>query len=152
MSPRLQSYLDDRGIKYVRIEHSPAYTMQEVAASAHLPGGRMAKTVIVELDGQLAMAVLPANRKIILQDLKNVTGSEKVKFAPELEFKREFPDCDAGAIPPFGNLYNMDVYMAEALAQNEDIAFNAGSHTEIIKMAYADFERLVQPRIVMFTT
>lgn len=152
MSPKLQSYLDNNGIKYVRIEHSPAYTMQEVAASTHFPGNQMAKTVIVDLDGQLAMAVLPANRKIILQDLQEVTGCERAKFASELEFKGKFPDCETGAMPPFGNLYNMEVYMAEALTQNDEIAFNSGSHTEIVKMPYADFERLVNPKVSAFTT
>ena len=152
MSPKLKSFLDGQGIKYVTIEHSPAYTMQEVAASAHYPGSQMAKTVIVDLDGELAMAVLPANRKVILQDLREVTGSDQAKFVSELEFKGKFPDCEIGAVPPFGNLYEMDVYMAEALARNEEIAFSAGSHTEIIKMSCADFERLVHPKVTIFTT
>jgi Ala-tRNA(Pro) deacylase len=152
MSPKLQSFLDSQGINYVRMEHSPAYTMQEVAASAHYPGNQMAKTVIVDLDGEFAMAVLPANRKVILQDLREVTGSEKAKFASELEFKGKFPDCEIGAVPPFGNLYNMDVYMAESLERNEEIAFNAGSHTEIIKMSCADFEPLVHPKVSLFTS
>jgi Ala-tRNA(Pro) deacylase len=112
----------------------------------------MAKTVVVELDGQLAMAVLPADQKIIPQDLRDVTGSDTVEFAPELDFQGEFPDCEVGAMPPFGNLYNMEVYIAEALTQNAEIAFNAGSHSEIIKMFYDDFERLVHPRVSAFTT
>jgi len=95
---------------------------------------------------------LPANRKIVLQDLREITASEKVKFAPEEAFKIRFPDCEIGAMPPFGNLYGMNVYVAESLAQNEEIAFNAGSHIEIIKMDYKDFERLVKPRVVSFTT
>lgn len=152
MSPKLQSFLDTQGIKYVRIEHSPAFTMQEVAASVHYPGNQMAKTVVVDLDGQMAMAVLPANQRIIGEDLREVTGSERVKFASELEFKGRFPDCEIGAIPPFGNLYNMDVYIVDALTRNEEIAFNAGSHTEIIKMSYADFARLVRPKVTVFTT
>jgi len=108
--------------------------------------------VIVQLDGETAMAVLPANRKIVLQDLREITGAEQVKLVPEDEFKKRFPDCEVGAMPPFGNLYGMDVYASAALANNADIAFNAGSHTEIIKLAYRDFERLVQPKIVTFTT
>src|SRR5499425_786789 len=149
---KLKEFLDKEKIKYVSIIHSPAYTAQEVAASAHVTGRELAKTVIVELDGKMAMAVLPANRKIILQDLREVTGSDQVKFASEEEFKQKFPDCETGAMPPFGNLYGMEVYVAAGLADNDEIAFNAGSHTEVIKLAYKDFERLVRPRVVSFTT
>ena len=148
---KLKEFLDKEGIKYVGIVHSTAYTAQEVAASAHITGREMAKTVIVELDGKMAMAVLPANRKIVLQDLREVTGSDEVKFASEEEFKQQFPDCETGAMPPFGNLYGMDVYVADSLTQNEQIAFNAGSHTEVIKLAWHDYQRLVQPQVVSFT-
>ncbi len=149
---KLKEFLDREDIKYISISHSPAYTAQEVAASAHVTGREFAKTVIVELDGKMAMAVLPANRKIVLQDLREVTGSDEVKFASEEEFKQQFPECETGAMPPFGNLYGMEVYAAESLTQNQEIAFNAGSHTEIIKLAFADFERLVKPKVVSFTT
>ncbi len=149
---KLKEFLDQERIKYVSIVHSTAYTAQEVAASAHITGKELAKTVIVELDGKMAMAVLPANRKIVLQDLREVTGSHEVKFASEERFKQRFPDCETGAMPPFGNLYGMDVYLAESLTDNDQIAFNAGSHTEVIKLSYKDFERLVQPKVVSFTT
>jgi len=149
---KLKEFLDREKIKYLSIIHSPAYTAQEVAASAHVTGKELAKTVIVELDGEMAMAVLPANRKIVLQDLREVTGSEQVKFASEEEFRQKFPDCDTGAMPPFGNLYGMAVFAAEGLTDNDEIAFNAGSHTEVIKMAFKDFERLVRPKVVSFTT
>ena len=149
---KLKDHLDQEKIKYISIVHSPAYTAQEVAALAHITGRELAKTVIVELDGKMAMAVLPANRKIVLQDLREVTGSEEVKFASEEEFQPKFPGCETGAMPPFGNLYGMDVYMAESLSANGEIAFNAGSHTEVIKMKFDDFERLVKPRVVSFTT
>lgn len=148
----LKDFLDTNKVKYVSIVHSRAFTAQEVAASAHLPGRSMAKVVIVELDGALAMAVLPANRKIVLQELRDVTGSGMVRFALENDFKARFPDCEIGAMPPFGNLYGMDVFVAESLAENEEIAFNAGSHEEIIKLAYDDFERLVKPKVLSFTT
>ena len=148
----LKAFLDKEKIKYVSIIHSTAYTAQEVAASAHVTGRELAKTIIVQLDGQMAMAVLPANRKVVLQDLRDVTGSDRAKFASEEEFKQKFPDCETGAMPPFGNLYGMDVYLAEALAHNEDIAFNAGSHTEVVKLAFRDFDRLVRPNVVSFTT
>ena len=149
---KLKEFLDKEKIKYVSIVHSPAYTAQEVAASAHITGRELAKTVIVQLDGEMAMAVLPTNRKIVLQDLREVTGSDQVKFVAEEEFKKKFPDCETGAMPPFGNLYGMEVYAAASLSQNEQIAFNAGSHTEVIKLAYSDFERLVKPKVVSFTT
>jgi len=149
---KLKEFLDKENIKYVSIIHSTAYTAQEVAASAHITGRELAKVVIVQLDGEMAMAVLPANRKIILQDLREVTGSDQVKFVAEEDFKKKFPDCETGAMPPFGNLYGMEVYAAAALGENEQIAFNAGSHIEVIKLAYADFERLVQPKVVNFTT
>ena len=149
---KLKEFLDREKVKYVSIIHSTAYTAQEVAASAHITGKALAKTVIVELDGKMAMAVLPANRKIVLQDLREVTGCDEVKFASEEEFKKMFPDCETGAMPPFGNLYGMDVNVAEALTRNDEISFNAGSHTEIIRLRYHDFERLVQPHVVSFTT
>jgi Ala-tRNA(Pro) deacylase len=149
---KLTEFLDQNHVKYVIIKHSKAYTAQEVAASAHIPGRAMAKVVMVELDGSLAMAVLPANRKIVLQDLREVTGSDDVRFATEDMFKDHFPDCEIGAMPPFGNLYGVEVFVALALVSNTEIAFNAGSHEEIIKMAYADFERLVKPYVVSFTT
>src|SRR2546430_7243733 len=149
---KLKEFLDREKIKYVSIVHSTAYTAQEVAASAHITGKELAKTVIVELDGKMAMAVLPANRKIVLQDLREVTGSDEVKFASEEEFKRRFPDCETGAMPPFGNLYGMEVYVAESLTDNEEVALNAWSHTAVIKLAYKDFERLVRPQVVSFTT
>ena len=149
---KLKDHLDKEKIKYITIVHSPAYTAQEVAASAHITGRELAKTVIVELDGKMAMAVLPANRKIVLQDLREVTGSEEVKFASEEEFQAKFPGCETGAMPPFGNLYGMDVYMAESLSANDEIVFNAGSHTEVIRMRSDDFERLVRPKVVSFTT
>src|ERR1022692_3575958 len=149
---KLKEFLDKEKIKYVSITHSTAYTAQEVAASAHITGRELAKTVIVQLDGEMAMAVLPANRKIVLQDLREVTGADQVKFVPEDEFKKQFPDCETGAMPPFGNLYGMEVYAAASLAENEQIAFNAGSHTEVIQLAYEDFERLVKPKVVSFTT
>jgi Ala-tRNA(Pro) deacylase len=148
---KLKDYLDKESIKYVSIMHSTAYTAQEVAASVHITGKELAKTVIVELDGKMAMAVLPANRKIVLQDLREVTGSDEVKFASEEAFREKFPECETGAMPPFGNLYGMDVYLAESLTSNEQIAFNAGSHTEVIKMKFDDFERLVKPKEVSFT-
>ena len=149
---KLKEFLDTNHVKYVSITHSQAYTAQEVAATSHVPGKALAKVVIVEMDGEMAMAVLPANRKIVLQDLREITGREQVRFVAEEKFKDRFPDCEIGAMPPFGNLYGMDVYAAESLAENDEIAFNAGSHEEIIKLPFSDFERLVHPRVMAFTT
>jgi Ala-tRNA(Pro) deacylase len=149
---KLREFLDRNDIRYVTISHSPAFTSQEVAASAHVSGWSMAKTVIVKVDGEFAMCVLPANLKIVLQDLREITGSDDVRFASEAEFRNLFPDCEVGAMPPFGNLYQMDVYVAPTLTENDEIAFNGGSHTEIVKMSYDDFARLVEPEVVEFTT
>jgi Ala-tRNA(Pro) deacylase len=149
---KLKEFLDQEKIKYVSLTHSPAYTAQEIAASAHVPGKELAKTVIIKIEGKLAMAVLPANRKVILQELREITGFDHVQFAIEAEFKGRFADCETGAMPPFGNLYGMDVFVAPGLAEDEWIAFNAGTHTELIKMSYKDFERLVKPKVVSFTT
>ena len=149
---KLKDFLDQQRVKYISITHSPAYTAQEIAASAHVSGKDMAKTVIVKLDGQMAMAVLPAHRKIILQDLRDLTGADRVQFATEEEFQSLFPECETGAMPPYGNLYRMDVYLAPELGDEQEIAFNAGSHTELIKMPCEDFERLVKPKVMSFTT
>jgi Ala-tRNA(Pro) deacylase len=147
---KLKEFLDANQVKYVSIKHSKAYTAQEVAASAHVSGRVMAKTVVIEVKGRLAMAVLPANQKVSLDELREITGIEHVTCAAEDKFQDRFPDCEIGAMPPFGNLYGMDVFAAESLAENDEIAFNAGSHEEIIKLSYSDFERLVKPQVLNF--
>lgn len=149
---KLKEFLDGEKIKYVSIKHSEAFTAQEVAESAHISGSTLAKTIIVFIDDRMAMVVLPANRKIVLSDLREATGAARVTFASEQEFKDRFSGCEVGAMPPFGNLYDMEVYVAAALANNEEIAFNAGSHTDVIKLAFQDFVRLVKPKIMAFTT
>jgi Ala-tRNA(Pro) deacylase len=152
IAKKLKDFLDERKIKYVTMVHSPAYTAHEVAQSAHVSGRCLAKTVMVMMDGAPAMAVLPANQRVLLDDLCDLTESDDVRLAREDEFKQLFPDCEAGAMPPFGNLYDMSVYVSPDLADEDEIAFNAGSHTEIIKMMYHDFEQLVKPRVANFTT
>ncbi len=144
---KLKELLDGNGVKYVTVSHSPAYTAQEVAASAHVPGKELAKTVIVKIDGKMAMAVLPASFQLDLKLLEAAAGAKEVKLASEDEFKGLFPDCELGAMPPFGNLYGMDVYSTESLAQDEQIAFAAGTHGELVRLAYKDFERLAKPRV-----
>jgi len=149
---KLKEFLNENKVKYVAISHSPAHTAQEVAASAHVPGRELAKTVMVRLDGKMAMAVLPASYMVDFKRLREVTGAKEVQLATEKEFKDMFPECEVGAMPPFGNLYGMDVYAANSLAEDEEIAFNAGSHSELVRMRFADFERLVKPTIVGFTS
>lgn len=147
----LKDFLDKNNVKYVTVAHSPAYTAQEIAASAHIPGKELAKTVVIKVDGRMAMAVLPASYRVNLEQLMRVTGARSCDLAREPEFESMFPDCDLGAMPPFGNLYDMDVYVAAKLSENEQIAFNACSHSELIRMNYQDFERLSEAKVVRFS-
>ena len=149
---KLKEFLDGAGVKYVSIRHSAAFTASEVAASAHVLGRDFAKTLIVKMEGVLAMVVLPASRRLLLPDLREMLGTDDVKLATEAEFRGAFPDCEVGAMPPFGNLYAMRVYVAASLADEKDIVFNAGTHTEVIQMTYADFDRLVRPTVLDFVT
>lgn len=148
---KLKAYLDQNGVRYVTIRHSKAYTSQEVAASAHVSGREFAKTVMIKIDNKMAMAVLPASYQIDFDLLEDHFRGKSVKLATEAEFRDSFPGCEPGAMPPFGNLYGMEVYVAESLAVDEEIAFNAGTHTEIIRMAFTDFERLVKPGMIRFS-
>ncbi len=145
---KLREFLDSHNVEYLTISHSQAYTAQRIAELTHIPGKELAKTVIVKLDDTFAMAVLPASRRVDLDYLKRGAAAKEVEVATEAEFKDLFPDCELGAMPPFGNLYDMKVYVAEQLTDDEDIAFNAGSHTELVKLAYKDFERLVAPTVI----
>jgi Ala-tRNA(Pro) deacylase len=147
---QLREFLDKNRVKYVVISHSPAYTAQEIAASAHIPGHELAKTVIVKIDGELAMAVLPASSHVNLDLLAESIGVDHLELADEFEFRDRFGECELGAMPPFGNLYGMDVYVADELTVDDRIAFNAGSHTELIQLSFEEFDRLAQPKIVRF--
>jgi Ala-tRNA(Pro) deacylase len=148
---KLKAFLDENNVKYVTVKHSSAYTAQEIAASAHVAGKKFAKTVIIKIDGKMAMAVLPASYQLNFKFLHDIFGTQQVTLATEAEFKYAFPDCEVGAMPPFGNLYDMEVFVAESLAEDEEIVFNAGNHTESIKLKYEDFERLVHPRVFRFS-
>ena len=148
---KLKNFLDENGVHYVSIRHSPAMTAQEVAASAHIPGKEVAKVVMVLLDHVMAMAVLPASYKVDFTLLKEASGAREARLATEGEFGEKFPECELGAMPPFGNLYGMAVWVAESLAEDAEISFNAGSHSELIKMAYEDFDRLVRPMVIRFS-
>jgi Ala-tRNA(Pro) deacylase len=149
---KVKAFLDEHHIKYVVISHSKAYTAQGIAAIAHIPGQELAKTVIVKLDGALAMAVLPASYQVDLLALKKVVGVKDASLASEREFKQHFPDCETGAMPPFGNLYGIPVYVDETLTHDKEIAFNAGTHLELIRMDYHDFDKLVEPEVLTFST
>jgi Ala-tRNA(Pro) deacylase len=144
---RLREFLDGHKVKYVVISHSTAFTAQEIAASAHVPGKELAKTVMVKLDGKMVMAVLPASRKVDFAELQSRSGAKRAELASEKEFRDLFPECELGAMPPFGNLYGMDVWVDESLTRDAEIAFNAGSHTELVRLAYRDFESLVSPKV-----
>jgi Ala-tRNA(Pro) deacylase len=149
---KVKAFLDQRGIRYVTIKHSPAFTAQQVAASAHVSGRDFAKTVIVMLNGQMAMVVLPATQRLVLSDLREMLETPHLRLATEDEFRAAFPDCELGAMPPFGNLYGMPVYVASSLADEAEIAFNAGNHTEVIKLAYRDYAAAVQPHVLALIT
>lgn len=144
---RLQEFLDANRVRYGTLRHRTAFTAQEIAASAHIPGNEFAKTVIVKLDGRMAMVVLPAHRAVSAARLKEVTGADRVELAAEADFSDRFPDCEVGAMPPFGNLFGMDVFVDRRLAEDPKIAFNAGDHRELVALSYEDFADLVAPTV-----
>ena len=148
---KLKAFLDKNEVKYVIIQHSLAYTASEIAAMAHIPGKELAKTVIIKTGKKLAMAVLPASFRIDFEDLKKALNEKNVDMATEADFENQFADCELGAMPPFGNLYDMDVYVSESLAEDEEITFNACSHRELIRLAFKDFKKLVKPKIIKFS-
>src|SRR3990167_632440 len=144
---KLKEFLDNQRVKYVSLTHSPAFTSQEIAAAAHVSGKQLAKTVIIKINGSLAMVVIPANSQINFAKLKAATGST-ADLAAESEFKDKFAGCEVGAMPPFGNLYDIPVFVSDQLNKQDHIIFNAGSHSELIQLLYSDFIRLVKPKVV----
>jgi Ala-tRNA(Pro) deacylase len=148
---KLKEFLDSKNIEYVSIYHAAASTAQRIAATSHISGKELAKTVMIKVSGKMAMAVLPASHNINFDLLKKIANDVKVELAGELAFVNLFPDCEVGAMPPFGNLYGMDVYVAEILSEDEEIAFNAGTHTELLRMSYNDFINVVNPKVGNFT-
>ena len=151
-SPKIRQFLDEGGAKYAVINHSPAFTAQEVAASAHVPGKALAKTVIVKLDNELAIAVVPATQQLNFDLLKAAAGAKTGMLASEPEFMRRFPDCEVGAIPPFGRSYDLPLYVEKDLAKEEHIAFCAGTHRDVIAMKFADYRRVAHPRLARIGT
>ena len=147
---KLKEFLDRHAVPYETITHSKTFTSQDTAEVAHVPGKELAKTVMVWLDDRMAMAVLPSSSHIDLGRLQEACGARRVVVATENEFRDLFPNCEVGAMPPFGNLWDMPVFVATTLAEDDQIAFNAGNHTELIRLSYADYERLVQPTVMEF--
>jgi Ala-tRNA(Pro) deacylase len=145
----VKEFLDSHHVKYVPMTHSPAFTAQEIAAAAHVSGKQLAKVVVVKMDGKLAMIVLSANDQVNFSKFRDATGAKKVDLVAESEFKEKFPGCEVGAMPPFGNLYDMPVFVSSDLSHQDPILFNAGSHSELIKMSFHDFEELVKPKTIM---
>ncbi|MFO7893662.1 MAG: YbaK/EbsC family protein [Longimicrobiales bacterium] len=142
---KLKQFLEENGVDYETVAHPEAYTAQEAAAAAHIRGKEIAKTVMVKVDGAMAMVVLPATLQVDLERVEDVTGAGSVQLAGEDEFKDLFPTCEPGAMPPFGNLWDLPVFVDRHLREDEQIAFPAGSHHELVRMPYAEFERLVDP-------
>lgn len=142
---KLREFLDTNNIKYLVISHSLAYTAQGIAALTHIPGKELAKTVMVLVDGRLSMAVVPASSRVDLFKLRKYLSAETVELADESQFRGQFPDCETGAMPPFGNLYGMDVFVDQSLTLDKEIAFNAGTHRELVRLSLDDFRMLVRP-------
>ena len=146
-SKRLEAYLRDNKVPFEVTHHPLAYTAQEIAAAEHVPGKKLAKVVMVIADGKLAMLTLPAPAHVSIDKAIALLGASQVRLAREEEFAEAFPDCEVGAMPPFGNLYDVPVYVDKALTEDDEIVFQAGTHTDTIVMGYKDFERLVKPTV-----
>ena len=147
---RLEAYLRESKVPFQVVHHPLAYTAQEVAAAEHVPGQMLAKVVMVFADGKMVMLALPAPLRVDVGKAAGALGAKEVRLAHEEEFAAAFPDCEVGAMPPFGNLYDVPVYVDKTLTEDVDIVFNAGTHTDTISLKYADFERLVKPALAEF--
>ena len=147
---RLEGVLKKNNIPYKTIKHQEAYTAQEIAAAMHVPGQDLAKVVMVKAKDRYIMAVVPASWRIDFRKFKDVLHEKDVRLATEEEFKTVFPDCEAGAEPPFGNLYNIETYVDKSLAEDKHIFFNAGNHYETVVMDYTDYDKVVRPRVAEF--
>ena len=150
ISTRLKKFLDDYGVGYDVMHHDPAFTAQELSARMHISGYEFVKVVVVKMDGQFALAALPAPLRVNFKQLAQVAGVKKVSLASEEEFQQLFPDCELGAMPPFGNLYNLPTFVEQDVAANENIVVNAGTHAEAIRLRYSDLARLARPRLGRF--
>ena len=142
---KLKTMLDERGVKYISINHSPAYTARETAASTLVPRREFAKTIIVDLDGEKVMAVLSASRHVNLDALAQVAKASETRLATEDEFKALFPDCELGAMPPFGSLYQLRVFVDRMVTEVDNLCFNAGTHEQIMRMDCSDYLEIERP-------
>jgi Ala-tRNA(Pro) deacylase len=147
VATKLKAFLDSKKVVYQVLKHHERFTSQEIAESLHVSGRMLAKVVIVKADGALRMAVLPGDLRLDLRKFARAVAAREAALATEAEFRGAFPDCEVGAMPPFGNLYAMRVVVDKALAEDEQIVFEAGSHHEAIKLLYADFARLALPQV-----
>lgn len=145
---QLKAYLEREKVDFEVLEHPLAYTAMEIAGSQHVPGRQVIKSVIVRADANLVMCVLPAIHYIDLYKLKDILKAKAITLASEEEIARLFPEFEVGAEPPFGNLYNLPVYADKILAVDEDIVFNAGTHTDMVKMKWKDYQKLASPILV----
>ncbi|WP_152204918.1 aminoacyl-tRNA deacylase [Marinobacter changyiensis] len=150
INQKLREFLDSNGVSYRTEVHEPTVDASRTAQAAHVRGREFAKTVIVKADGRLFMTVLPSTDRVDVDQLKRALGAKDLELADEDEINAAFPDCEIGAMPPFGNLYNMDVFVSQHLREDEHIVFNAGSHSEVIRMSYQDYDRLVHPQVLHF--
>lgn len=146
LSKSIINYMNNHHIEYKTISHPRAYTASQCAQAAHVKGNYFAKSVVVKLDGKFVLVAIPANIRLDLNLLKKETGAKQADIAHEFEFQSKFADCEVGAIPLFGELYGMDVYLADSLAHNEWLVFNAGNHGELLKIKSTDFLNAAHPK------
>lgn len=152
IAKRIKEYLEANQIPYTHCTHRLAYTAQEVAAAQHVPGREMAKTLVLKADSQYLMVVLPAVMKLDMKTLREELPFKHVDLASEKEFTTLFPDSETGAMPPFGHLYSLAVYVDRSLTANDEIVFNAGTHIDTIRMKYLAFEKMVHPKVINAAT
>lgn len=148
---RLEQYFRENEVPYEVMSHEEVYTMQEVAASLHLPGRQVAKVVIVKANGKMVMLVISSPDRLNFAKVRTLLDAKNVRLAKEEEFSEFFPDCEVGGMPPFGNLYEVPVFVDQTLSNEVDIVFRVGTHQEVMKIAYGDFARLAQPTVGEFT-
>lgn len=145
---KIKEFLKNKKVPFEVLQHSPAFTAQQIAASAHISGKNLAKTVVVSIDGKLAIVIEPGHLKVNLDAMRLQLNAQRVELATEADFQDHFPGCELGAMPPLGSLYNMDVYVSDNVSRDDFISFNAGTHSELIKMTYKDFYDLVHPKVI----
>jgi Ala-tRNA(Pro) deacylase len=148
---KLEAYLRENAVPYEIQHHPVAYTAQRVADSEHLSGKLLGKVVLVVADEKLAMLVLAAPDRLDWAKVAEAVGADEIRLAHESEFAKTFPDCEVGAMPPFGNLYGLPVYVDQELAARETVYFQAGAHDETFSVRYSDFARLANPYVVSLT-